>query len=85
MESGDEYENHKKFETSGGFVHRCLHALADLAIRHMVSHRSRRQNGTGCDRLSNMRCSGQILWLPLERPYGPVSYTHLTLPTICSV
>eukprot|EP00975_Prorocentrum_lima_P050837 10651722-Prorocentrum_lima.AAC.1 len=22
---------------------------------------------------------------PCRRPWGPVSYTHLTLPTICSV
>ena len=70
MESGDEYENHKKLETSGSFVHHCLHTLADLTIRYLVSYRGRRQNGTGCNCLSNMRCSGQILWLPLERPYG---------------
>ena len=42
MESGDEHKNHTTFETSGGLVYRCLHTLADLAIRHMVSDRSRR-------------------------------------------
>eukprot|EP00975_Prorocentrum_lima_P036271 7631766-Prorocentrum_lima.AAC.1 len=24
-------------------------------------------------------------WMAVEDPDGPVSYTHLTLPTICSV
>ena len=41
MESGDEHRNRKTFETSGGFVYRCLHTLPDLTIRHMVSDRSR--------------------------------------------
>ena len=41
--------------------------------------------GMGCNRLAEAQCP-ESHWIDLVREaVDPVSYTHLTLPTICSV